>query len=180
MTSAIDLKSPGVEANGVIKPSVSCGYGSLWIPLEWGGLPEDTKELAVLLARFEHVKDGNGKKLVVPFADLVSQFAPSEHQLVANVLPEGVRWSYIGRENCVPVREGQTILLEVFALDRVSESRVLNRALATRLTEEALTDPEPKESPRSPGKLTNDTAGIGRLFVSYGPPPPEQSVQASK
>jgi hypothetical protein len=169
VTSAIDLKSPGVQPNGVTKPSVFCGYGSLWVPLEWGDVPEDTKELAVYLGRFKYVKEGGERKAIVQFADLVSKFKPTEHRLVANVLPEGASWSYFGN-NCLP-RHGQSILLEVFALDRAQRERPMNRKLATRLTEEALEHPHPVEEPRSPGELTNDTTAIGRLFVTYGPPP---------
>ena len=168
VTSAIALKSPGVAANGVTKPSVFCGYGSLWIPLEWGEVPESTKELAIYLGRFKYVKEGGARKVVVPFADLVGKFKPTEHRLAANVLPEGVSWSYFGT-NCLPPK-GQNILLEVFALDSIKQ-RTVNQQLATRLTEEALKNPHPTEGPRSPGKLTSDTAAIGRLIVTYGPPP---------
>ena len=167
VTSVIDLKSPGVGADGVIKPTVFCGWGSLWVPLKWGEVPEDTKELAIYIGRFKYVKEGGSRKLVVPFADLVSKFKPTEHQLVANVLPEGVSWSYFGA-NCLP-RKGQNILLEVFALDRVHH-RAMKKPLATRLTEEALEHPHPSEGPRSPGELTSDAAAIGRLIATYGPP----------
>jgi hypothetical protein len=167
VTSALDLKSPGARPNGVLDSSVFCGWGSLWVPLEWGEVPEDTKELAILLARFKHVNEGGKPKLVVAFADLVSKFKPSEHKLVANVLPEGVTWSWFGT-NCLP-RRGQNILLEVFALDKVRK-REVDKRLATRLTEEALKQPHPREGPRSAGELTSDTAAIGRLIVTYGPP----------
>ncbi len=166
VTSVLDLKSPGVEPSGKTKPSVFCGWGSLWVPLEWGKVPEDTKELAILLARFEYVNEGGERKLAVPFADLVSEFKPNERHLVANVLPEGVSWSYFGN-NCLPPR-GQKILLEVFALDTVAQ-RKMTKDLATRLAKEALKRPQPREEPRSPGELTSDTAAIGRLIVTYGP-----------
>ncbi|HET7486270.1 MAG TPA: hypothetical protein VFJ64_12970 [Solirubrobacterales bacterium] len=166
-TSAIDLKSPGIQANGELKPSTRCGWGSLWIPLEWGELPEDTKELAIYLGRFGYAKENGKRKVVVHFADLVSKFKPTEHKLVANVLPEGVSWSYFGT-NCLPQGggRGQSILLEVFALDRIHQ-RTMKRALATRLTEEALADPNPTEGPRSPGELTADSVAVGRLITPY-------------
>ena len=163
VTAAIDLKSPGMEANGELKPNVRCGWGSLWIPLDWGEVPDETKELAILLARFKNVKEGDKQKPTVLFADLVSKFKPTERKLVANVLPEGVSWSWFG-ENCVTSAKGQQILLEVFALDNVRE-REMNRQLATRLTEEALAEPEVTEGPRSPGELTEDTAAVGRLIT---------------
>lgn len=176
VTSVIDLKSPGVGADGVTKQNVFCGFGSLWIPLEWGEVPEGTKELAIYLGRFEYVNDGGKRKLVVPFADLVSQIKPTEHKLVANVLPEGASWSYFGN-NCIP-RKGQNILLEVFAFDRFG-GREMKQRLATRLTEEALEHPHPIEGPRSPGKLTSETAAIGRVIATYGPPQEEQASGSS-
>jgi hypothetical protein len=167
VTSAIDLKSPGLQANGELKPSTRCGWGSLWVPLNWGKLPEDTKELAIYLGRFKNANEGGKQKVVVQFADLVSKFKPTEQRLVANVLPEGVSWSYFGT-NCLPPAQGrgQSILLEVFALDRIRE-RTMTRNLATRLTEEALADPNPTEGPRSPGELTGDAVAVGRLIAPY-------------
>ncbi len=168
VTSVIELKSPEAWPNGKLKPSVFCGWGSLWVPLEWRDVPEETKELAIMLARFKYVNEGGKRKVVVPFADLISKFKPSERKLVANVLPQGVSWSWFGT-NCLPPK-GQKILLEVFALDTVRDREMDNR-LATRLAEEALEHPKPIEGPRSPGELTSDTAAIGRLIVTYGPWP---------
>lgn len=168
VTSAIDLKSEGVQANGELKPDVRCGWGSLWIPLEWGEVPKDTKELAIYLGRFKYVKENGRRKVDVKFADLVSKFKPTEHQLVANVLPEGISWSWFGN-NCVPNGKGQHVLLEVFALDQIRH-RTMKRSLATRLTEEALADPNSTEGPRSPGELTEEATGIGRLITTYTGP----------
>jgi hypothetical protein len=167
VTSVIDLKSPSLQANGELTRSTRCGLGSLWVPLEWGKLPEDTKELAIYLGRFKYAKENGKRKVVVHFADLVSKFNPTEHKLVANVLPEGVSWSDFGT-NCLPPPRGrgQSILLEVFALDRIRQ-RTMKRNLATRLTEEALADPNPTEGPRSPGELTGDAVAVGRLITPY-------------
>lgn len=162
-TAALDLKSPGVQANGELKAGVRCGWGSLWVPLEWGDVPADTKEIAILLARFKDATGGNGKKPEVRFADLVSKFKPTEHRLVANVLPDGVSWSYFG-SNCITSGRGQRLLLEVFALDNVRD-RKIDRSLATRLAEEALASPDATEAPRAPGELTEDTTAIGRLIT---------------
>lgn len=168
VTSGISLKSKGVQSNGELKLSVRCGWGSFWIPLEWGEVPDDTKELAIFLGRFQYVKENGERKAVVKFADLSSKFKPAERRLVANVLPEGVSWSSFGT-NCVTQRKGQHILLEVFALDQIRH-RTMNTRLATRLVEEALADPHPTEGPRSPGELTTDAAAVGRLFTNFTGP----------
>jgi hypothetical protein len=165
VTSVIDLKSEGVQANGELKPSVRCGWGSLWVPLEWENVPDDTKELAIYLGRFKHVKENGKRKVVVQFADLVSKFKPTERKLAANVLPEGVSWSWFGN-NCVPsAPKDARVLLEVFALDHIRD-RTMNRRLATRLTEEALAKPHPAEGPRSTGELTEDATAVGRLITA--------------
>jgi len=168
VTQAIDLKSSGVQANGELKQNVRCGWGSLWVPLEWGKVPEDTKELAIYLGRFKYAKGNGQQKVDVKFADLVSKVKATEHQLVANVLPEGVSWSFFG-SNCVPNGKGQHVLLEIFALDQIRH-RAMKRSLATRLTEEALAEPNPTEGPRSPGELTEDAVAVGRLITTYTGP----------
>ena len=165
VTSVINLKSPALQANGKLKASTRCGWGSLWIPLEWGNLPEDTKELAIYLGRFKDARENGKRKVAVHFADLVSKFKPTEHRLVANVLPDGASWSYFGT-NCVQPGKGQHVLLEVFALDRIHE-RAMKRNLAIRLTKEALANPNPTEGPRSSGQLTGDAVAVGRLIVPY-------------
>jgi hypothetical protein len=167
-TSVIALKSPGVKTSGELKPNVRCGWGSLWVPLEWGDVPGNTKELAILLARFKYANEGGKQKPVVLFSDLVSKFKPTERRLVANVLPQGISWSYFGT-NCVTSGRGQHLLLEVFALDNV-RNRKIDRRLATRLTEEALSDSSATQGPRSPGELTEDAAGVGRLITTYTGP----------
>lgn len=169
VTSAIDLKSEGIQANGELKPSIRCGWGSLWIPLKWGEVPDDTKELAIFLGRFKSVKENGKQKVVAQFADLVSKFKPTERQLVANVLPEGVSWSWFGNNCVTPAPKNARVLLEVFALDRI-RPREMNRRLATRLTEEALADPNATEGPRSPGELTEDATAVGRLITTYTGP----------
>lgn len=165
--STIDLKSPALRPNGELKQSVRCGWGSLWIPLEWGEVPDDTKELAIYLGRFKYANEHGRRKVVVQFADLVSKFKPTEHRLVANVLPEGVSWSHFGA-NCVTPRRGQNLLLMVFALDRVRVGeRQITRPLATRLTEEALARPQPTGEAQPLDKLVQDTTAVGRLITRY-------------
>ncbi|MGE5281259.1 MAG: hypothetical protein ACM3N0_02870 [Chloroflexota bacterium] len=170
VTSVIDLESPGVNVDGTTRANVHCGWGAIWVPLEWTGVPEGTRELAIYIGRFKHVEDGGTRKLAVPYAVLYSQIEPSLRKLAANTEPEGSGWSRIGQVSCPPVAKGQRVLVEVFALDRVQARREMKRRLATRLTEEALADPRPSDGPRSPGKLTADADAIGRLILDYPGP----------
>ncbi len=163
--SAIDLESPGLQANGELEPSTRCGWGAIWIPVHWGKVPGNTKELAVFFGRFKFANEHGKQGVVVQYADLVSKFKPSEHRLVANVLPEGISWSNFGA-SCVAVQGGQNLLLEVFALDRIGR-RQITRAQATRLTEEALAHPPPTEGALPPGKPLQGATAVGRLITGY-------------
>lgn len=163
--SAVALESPALQANGELKPSTRCGWGSLWVPLQWGKVPKNTKELAVYLGRFKYADEHGKQRVVVQFADLVSKFKPTEHRLVANVLPEGISWSSFGT-NCVTARKGQHLLLEVFALGRI-DRRLITRTQATRLTEEALAHPQPTEGAQPPSKPVQDATAVGRLITGY-------------
>lgn len=163
--SAIDLESPALQANGELKPSTRCGWGAIWIPLHWGKVPKKTKELAIYFGRFKFANEHGRHRVVVQYADLVSKFKPSEHRLVANVLPEGISWSNFGA-SCVTAQGGQHLLLEVFALDRIGR-RPITRAQATRLTEEALAHPQPIEGTRPPGRPLQDAIAVGRLITGY-------------
>ncbi len=163
--SAIDLESSGLLANGEMKPSTRCGWGAIWIPLHWGKVPGNTKELVIYFARFKLASEHGKQRVVVQFADLVSKVEPSEHRLVANVLPEGISWSNFGT-NCVTARGGQHLLLEVFALNRIGP-RTITRAQATRLTEEALAHPQAIEGTRPPGRPLQGATAVGRLITGY-------------
>src|SRR4051794_10331130 len=101
--SVINLKSPALQANGELEPSTRCGWGAIWVPLQWGRVPEDTMELAVYFGRFKYANEHGEQRVVVQFADLVSKFKPPEHRLVENVLPEGISWSNFGTD-CVIAR----------------------------------------------------------------------------
>jgi hypothetical protein len=155
-TSPIRLKSAAVS-NGRIRPPYECGAGSLWLPLEWGAVPSETKELAVYMGHFHYETVDGRRKLVVPFADLVSHIRPSVHRIAANGLPEGVSWSFFGR-SC-PLSRGEKVLQELFAFDRVGD-RKMDKRLATRLTEEAM------EHRRAWVPIA-DTAGLGRFIAVY-------------
>lgn len=161
----IDLESRGLLRNGELKPSTRCGWGAIWVPLHWGEVPENTKELAVYFARFKLANEHGGHGVAVQYADLVSKIKPSEHRLVANVLPEGISWSNFGA-SCVTAQGGQHLLLEVFALDRIGQRRI-TRAQATRLAEEALAHPQPTEGTRPPGRPLQGATAVGRLITRY-------------
>lgn len=168
-TSTIDLRSPGVTAAGTTRPNVHCGWGAIWLPLEWGALPDGTKELAIFIEHFK-VQTGKTPKIAIPYADLVTQLSPSLRQIGANVFPDGAGASQIGVFSCRRKTPGMRSLVELFALDRRRTERKLTRPLAIELTEEALAESESGESPRAPGPLTDDAAAVGRILTTYPGP----------
>ena len=172
-TARLSLWSPAAGADGVLQPAYRCGGGSLWVPLEWGSIPSGTKELAIYIGRYKYLKEGGQRRLIVPFADLVSHVDPSLPRQRANFFPSrGASWSTFG-VSCPPVRRGQHIMLAVFALDRSERERRLTPALAARLTKEALAGNPTSGEPRAPGALTEDASAIGHLLVTYGQEPPK-------
>jgi hypothetical protein len=162
-TATIDLRSPAVKG-GVTDPSVRCGWGSIWIPVEWGTVPEGTKELAVYIGRFKYVNEGGRRKLTVPFGELVSHIKPSVRKVPANVLPEGASWSNSSPVSCPVGVNGQRVLLGLLALDQVQERR-MTHPLAMRLTEEALKDEAQQAG--SPGTLTSEAIATDWLLATY-------------
>jgi len=148
---------------------VSCGSGSLWLPLKWGKAPAGTSELAVFIGRYEYEQTNDGRKLQVPFGDLISGISPALRGNAANAIPEGVFWSRFGKISCPPARRNQHIILELFALDRRQEGRELDRPVATRLTAEALRADGEAQSSRAPGELTREAVGIGHFLAVYAP-----------
>lgn len=167
--SVIDFSSPAVK-NGVTDPTVRCGWGSLWLPLKWGAVPEDTKEMAVYIGRYKYATDGGTRKLVVPFANLVSHIDPSQHDVQANVFPEGANWSPIGGLSCPPKAEGQRVLMQLFALDRVRAPRALDYRQAIQLTEEALHASSDLEARQPSGGLMAEALGVGRFTTTFTGP----------
>lgn len=161
----IRFESPAVGQNGIIAPITRCGSGSLWLPLKWGPLPPGTKELAIYIGRFRYENSEGHLRLVVPFADLVYHIRPWRSGNAANAIPEGAAWSFFGSLSCPPVRKGQAILQEVFALNRTRYRRELTQESATHLTEEALGMRPQGAAPPPP--LGHDLIGVGRFTATY-------------
>jgi hypothetical protein len=168
--STIAFKSPAVQADGAIRSNVFCGLGSLWLPLEWGAAPDGTKELAIYMGRFKYKKVEGGRKLVVPFANLIWHINPNLRRNGANYLPEEAAWSRAGPVSC-PRKDGQNILQVLFALDEVKDQRNVGMKEAIQLTEEALARRKAGTmvNSKSPAKLMEDTAGIGQFVATYDP-----------
>lgn len=136
--ASIRLWSPAVEANGRIEARVSCGGGTLWLPMKWGAAPDGAEELVVYIGQFEG--GTGGEALTVPFGALVGEVSPELRGIEANTLPPESSFTYFEpTHSCPPVREGQHVVLGIYAQDEAggAPSR-LGEAFVTALTEEAL------------------------------------------
>jgi len=159
-----------VGTDGVISPKVSCGAGTLWLPLKWGSVPEGTDELAVYIGRFKYGAADGVKKPVAQFGALVSGIDPTLHGIAANTFPPEIASAGFFGSSCPPVRTGQDILLELFALDTRGAANVSPDAdFGTRVTEEALGVEQPATNSEFAMKLSEETLAAGRIAATYGP-----------
>src|SRR6476646_7266100 len=166
-SSKIDCGSPAVGADGVISPRVSCGAGTLWLPLKWGSVPDGTDEIAVYIGRFKYKTVDGARKLIAPFGSLVSGIEPGLHGIAANTFPPGAVPANFGSTSCPLVRKGQNILLGLFAFDTGwAGPGSLEAGFTARLTEEVLGVEQPKASSKSATRLTEKALGVGRVTAT--------------
>jgi hypothetical protein len=170
--STIRFGSPAVGANGVISPRVSCGAGTIWLPLKWGALPSGTKELVLYFGWLKWDLKHGKRRLTVPFGSVIRKIKPSIHGVAANTLPAEAEWSYFTVNNCQPVREGQEYLVRLFALDHSQRAvpQQLNAGLVTGLTEEALGVGRFSGHSKSATRLSEESLAVGQFTATYGQP----------
>lgn len=169
--STIRFWSPAVQANGVVSPRVSCGAGTLWLPLKWGALPDGTEELIVYIGRFKYGSVGAAEEVKVPFGALVARIGPRTRGIAANTFPPGVEPVSFGPTSCPRVRKGQNILMALFALDHAAAFPLesFDSDFATALTEEALGIGRFAGSSDAETPLTEEALAVGHFTATYGP-----------
>lgn len=173
----IQFGSPAIRPNGEIASSYRCGLGSVWLPLKWDAVPADTAELVLYFGQFSDETVAGTRRVEVPFAILIADIDPSVRSIPTNTLPEGVVPSYYRPSNsCPPKRRGQSVVLQLFALDDTQQlaregiaSASLDSEAAIELTEEALAPGESEPSSDLAATLTNEALAIGRFTATYGP-----------
>lgn len=167
--SSIELSSPAVGADGVISPHVKCGAGTIWLPLKWGSIPSETEELILYFGRVRRVAVDGAQRIRVPFADMLSGINPELHGMAANTFPLGAEPLNFGfAENCLPVRTGQKLLVELFALDH-PQGVPPNDEFVTRLAEEALGVAQYATASKAASEFREDALATGRFTAIYGP-----------
>jgi hypothetical protein len=112
-----------VHTKGLIPARYKCDENKIWLPLSWGALPANTKEIVIYVARFGQPKIAPGS---APTAALLAQqlivgLKPTLHNLRVGRLPHGALiGSYeegLKRESICPKQgAGQGILFGLYAL----------------------------------------------------------------
>lgn len=169
-SSTIRFWSPAVRPNGVVSPLVSCGAGTIWLPLKWGAVPSDTEELVLLITRYKKETVAGSTRFKVPFAALVGKIKPTTHGIEANTYPPGVALagSY-GPISCPPARKGQKIMYELFALDHTLQLEMpLKASFVTRFTEESLGARKFATKSVAAAQLAEEPLAVGRFTATYG------------
>jgi hypothetical protein len=171
ISSTIRFESPAVQSNGVISPRVSCGAGTIWLPLKWGALPDGTKELVLYFGWFKDGTGTGGQQIKVPFGSVINKIEPSALGIAANTLPPESEWQYFTLNNCQPEREGQNYLVELFALDHPQRAvpEPLNARFVTGITEEALGTGRYGGDSGSVTRLSEEALATGHFVATYGP-----------
>lgn len=168
--STIRFESPAVRADGVISPSYRCGGGSIWLPLKWGSVPPDTKELVVYLGRFIGGAETGSRRLRVPFGILITNIDPSTPGIPTNTLPpESVPVTYRTFNSCPPARKGQNVLLQLFALERPLQTPASPSSDSViELTEAALGIDQSAATSKWVAELTEEALASSRFTATYG------------
>jgi len=118
----IAFQSPVLNAKKVIPARFSCNADKIWLPLRWGVLPANTKELVLYMARFSDLKhNANGATARLLAQALVIGLKPSLHRLPAGKLPHGalIGEYETGAERipiCPSGRTGQGFVFRLYAL----------------------------------------------------------------
>lgn len=176
-SSRIQFGSPAVGANGVISPRYRCGAGTIWLPLRWGSVPEDARELVLYLGRFEAKSGGGkGKGFEVPFGVFMTGIKPSLRSIEANTFPPGlVPLAFHTSNSCPSQGKRRNLLVELFALDQPGQvaPQSLGASFVTRLTEDALGVPEPAAKSALAEKLIENAQAVGVFTATYGSRAPD-------
>lgn len=121
----IAFASPALTTRGVIPASYKCNGNDIWLPLKWGALPANTKELVIYIARFDQPKGvpGGGAQASLISQQLIVGLKPSLHQLAVGKLPHGALMGYYEVGNatisiCPTKGSTQGVIFGLYALPR--------------------------------------------------------------
>jgi phosphatidylethanolamine-binding protein (PEBP) family uncharacterized protein len=143
----IAFQSSAVNRKGRIPGSFKCSESKVWIPMRWGALPADTKELILYVARFGSPTSNPGgtASAALLSQELIIGLKPTLHGLSVGNLPHGalIGTYEIGNKHVsIGPKKGSSegVLFGLYALDhqqKISKGSQ-NGALLNRLRSEAV------------------------------------------
>jgi phosphatidylethanolamine-binding protein (PEBP) family uncharacterized protein len=140
--AAVALESPVLHGARSIPRNYTCDGKDVSLPLQWGAVPAETKELAVMILAVDLPRPSEGKEVVNVVAQWgVLGLAPTLRRLASGTLPPGalVGLNPRGRPRysiCPAKGTHQSYLITVFTLPRRLEAHpgFTDQALFTTLT----------------------------------------------
>jgi phosphatidylethanolamine-binding protein (PEBP) family uncharacterized protein len=126
--ATIAFESPVVNTKGFIPAGFKCNAAKVWIPMRWGALPADTKELVIYVARFgvpQRTVGGTARASLLA-QELIIGLKPTLHGLPVGKLPHGALIGIyeIGNKRasvCPAKGSAQGILFGLYALNHRQE-----------------------------------------------------------
>lgn len=168
-SAKLALESPAVGPDGAISPKVSCGAGTIWLPLKWDRVPSGTQELALYFGRLKEGAGESGSKGGVSFAAMITGISPELGGMAANTFPAGSEYQYfVSIKNCPSERGGQRFLVELFALGH-PRSVPTDDDFAKRLAEEALRVEQFATRSQAASEFRAEALATGRFVAIYAP-----------
>lgn len=146
----IPLMSGAINQRGRILDGYECKRHAFWLPLRWGNLPRETKNVALFFGRVAPADGRRSAPLATVSASLVTGLSPRTHRIAVGKLPKQVLVAaYRPMAACPLHRTGQQFFFRLYALPRSVDPNSLNIESPTTMFREAL--------------------AIGELRTRYGP-----------
>lgn len=139
--------SPVLAGSTVIPSHYKCNSRHVWLPLQWGEPPAETRELAMYIARFSPPKVVRGRlKAEIKASAIVVGIKPTLRKLSLGKYPSGVLIGVhapkdLNASICPPRGTRQSLMFRIFALPHklgVSKSsRNVSETLVSAMTKQA-------------------------------------------
>jgi phosphatidylethanolamine-binding protein (PEBP) family uncharacterized protein len=153
----ISLQSPVLGAGTRIPVSYSCNEG-IWLPLRWGSLPADTRELVLYLGGYSAPRalSGGTTLSLITANSLIVGLKPTLHKLQVGELPAGARVLVEhGVPSCPPRLAGREMVFKLYALPHAE--RISSRSLSSGSLVELMS------------QIDRQALGAGILNAAYAP-----------
>jgi phosphatidylethanolamine-binding protein (PEBP) family uncharacterized protein len=87
--SSLTLSSGAIQSSKLIPSSYRCSPRSVWLPLEWNGVPQGTAELIIVIGVASVTRQPQSTVSRLRNRWIVGGIYPGENRVTAGVLPRG-------------------------------------------------------------------------------------------